>query len=82
MVDGGGTLILGTQQPNEGRQIGPGQIGFPIGGGAANGNASAPVISYFYYDREGKPPGQFTFGQALFVWGEGADDWPYVRDQE
>ena len=81
MVKGGGTEFLGTEV--DGRQIGPGQIGFPwpLGGQQAAGgpgsNASAPVVSYFYYDRANK--GQFTIGQAVVTWeGEGWNAWPVV----
>ena len=78
MVKGGGTEFLGTEAGG-GRQIGPGQIGFPWGGpqgtGGPQNNASAPIVSYFYYDRANK--GQFTLGQAMVTWeGEGWNAWP------
>ena len=80
MINGGGSEFLGTEV--NGRQIGPGQIGFPIGNEPAGsagpgGNASAPVVSYFYYDRANN--GQFTIGQATVTWeGEGENAWPVV----
>ena len=82
MVKGGGTEFLGTEVG--GRQIGPGQIGFPWGGPAGTGgpqsNATAPVVSFFYYDRSNK--GQFTLGQAVVTWvGEGKDAWPVVSER-
>jgi len=79
MMKGGGTLLLGT----EGRQIGPGQVGFPSGGPSTGpaGNLSAPVISYHYYDLNGTPPGQHTLGQSVLVWGTGATAWPLAVDR-
>ena len=79
MLQGGGSEFLGTEA--SGRQIGPGQIGFPWGGpqgaGGPQSNLSEPIVTYFYYDRQGDPPGQFTLGQAMVTWqGEGEDAWP------
>ena len=80
MLQGGGTLLMRTQ----GRQVGPGQIGFPSGGGgpgSPGSNVSAPVISYHFYDAKGKPPGIHTLGQATLEWGEGDDAWPRAVDR-
>ena len=82
MFKGGGTEFLGTEV--DGRQIGPGQIGFPYGGpqgtGGPHDNATAPIVSYFYYDRSNK--GQFTLGQARVTWeGEGWNAWPVVSER-
>ena len=84
MARGGGTEFLGTQVQGEGRQIGPGQIGFPWGGPQGTGgpqhNASTPVVSYFYYDRANE--GQFTLGQAKVTWeGEGWNAWPVASER-
>jgi len=88
MIKGGGTLLLST----EGRQIGPGQIGFPFGGtdggnggtnpNGPNANRTAPIISYHYYDLNGSPPGQHTLGQSQIVWGTGKNYWPVAIDRE
>ena len=85
MVNGGGSEWLGTEVG--GRQIGPGQIGFPWGGpvgkGGPQGNGSDVIVSYFYYDRDNvKSPGQWTLGQARVTWeGEGDDIWPVASER-
>jgi len=68
----GGTRLLS----GEGRQYGPGQIGFPTGGDASGpaGNATAPIVSYHYYDGDSDPPGRPTLGQAKLLWDVGG--WP------
>ena len=73
----GGTLLLNVS----GRQVGPGQIGFPTPGpaGSPGGNMSAPVVSYHYYDRASSPPGSPTLGQATFLWD--VNGWPAVQDR-
>jgi len=71
----GGTILLNVS----GRQIGPGQIGFPnpSPAGGPGGNASAPIVSYHYYD--GDNNGAPTLGQAEFLWDDGG--WPSVRER-
>ena len=73
----GGTLLLNVA----GRQVGPGQIGFPNPGpaGSPGGDMSAPVISYHYYDRASSPPGAPTLGQATCLWD--VNGWPAVVDR-
>jgi len=77
MIKAGGTLLIGT----DGRQIGPGQIGFPNLGplGSPGGNLSAPIVTYHYYDAKGTPPGQHTLGQAVIEWING---WPVATVRE
>ena len=84
MLQGGGTLLMDIHEAGRDRQVGPGQVGFPTGprhGDGPNGNWSAPVISYHFYDRFGDPEGARTLGQAALVWGDGITQWPYVLDR-
>jgi hypothetical protein len=76
MAKGGGTLLITT----DGRQIGPGQIGFPVGGMGAGG--PSPIVSYHYYDKNSNPPGEHTLGEGLFTWGTGTDAWPVITERE
>jgi arabinan endo-1,5-alpha-L-arabinosidase len=79
MLQSGGTLLMTT----DGRQIGPGQIGFPTGGPSSGpaGNASAPIVSYHYYDLNSNPPGKPILGQAEFDWSTD-NGFPTIRLRE
>ncbi len=84
MVKGGGTVLMDIHEAGRDRQVGPGQVGFPVGprdGMGPAGNASAPVISYHYYDRYGDPVGARSLGQAALIWGDGKSVWPSVVDR-
>ena len=70
---GGGTLLITT----DGRQIGPGQIGFPVGGMGAG--SATPTVSYHYYDRD--QAGLHLLGEGTFNWPTG-DAWPTITDRE
>jgi len=79
MVQGGGDVFMKT----DGRQIGPGQIGFargPASGPAGNGKTT--IVSYHYYDRDSNPPGARTLGQAAFTWGKTPTALPTISDRE
>lgn len=79
MVKGGGDILMET----DGRQIGPGQIGFARGPSSGPaGNSTTTIVSYHYYDRDSNPAGARTLGQAAFTWGKGKTDLPTVSERE
>ena len=75
MAKGGGTLLI----TSAGRQVGPGQIGFPVG--AMGAETQTPTVSYHYYDSASTPPGLHTLGEGTLDWGTGKDDWPVITDR-